>query len=231
MPDAMEAHMVEHNEIKALNMRPPETRQPGEISTSGVVSVSTPAAIHKTVILTTRRLTLRPPHERDLDALVRLANNPRVAKNLGAMPHPYSKKDALLWINMLSKPAERQRSFAITDRYGDDFLGGCGYRPFDEQDAAVSIGYWLGEPHWGQGLAAEAAQAVIDHAFDFEPINTVWVSVRAVNHQSKRVIEKCGFQFAHSGMANSLAVHGRVAIDYYSMTRSTWESLHAWGER
>lgn len=45
------------------------------------------------------------------------------------------------------------------------------------------------------------------------------------------MIEKCGFQFTYTGMANALAVHGVVAIDYYSMTRRTWDSLHAWGER
>jgi len=45
------------------------------------------------------------------------------------------------------------------------------------------------------------------------------------------VLEKCGFQFTHSGMAMSLAVNGMVAIDHYRLNKSTWESLHSWGER
>lgn len=231
--------MVEESEYRNVGY-PAERRQPGEISMSGVASTvtdfpATPTTDHpkmdNEVVLSTKRLTLRAPHGRDMDMLVTLANNPKVATNLGTMPHPYSAEDGRHWIEVLSRPVPRKMTFAITDRYTDVFLGGCGYRPCTNDEGQVDIGYWLGEPHWGQGLAAEAAQALIDHAFKFENVTAVWVSARATNHQSKRVIEKCGFQFAYHGMASSLAVTGMVAIDHYSMNRSTWESLHSWGER
>ena len=106
-----------------------------------------------------------------------LANNPRVAQNLGTMPHPYTVKDATHWISDLAKPRIRKQTFAITDRYSDEFLGGCGYRPCEKHENQVVIGYWLGEDHWGQGLAAEAAQALLDHAFEAENITSVWVTV------------------------------------------------------
>ena len=128
-------------------------------------------------------------------------------------------------------PAEMKRAYAITDRYSDAFFGGCGFRPDPLANDRVFIGYWLAEPHWGQGLAAEAAQAIIDHAFETNDIGSVWAHVRTSNHQSKRVLQKCGFQFVRSGMAQSLSVNGMVAIDHYSISRRTWDSLHAWGER
>lgn len=224
--------MVEYDKIRNPGVLQPEIRKPGEISTGGTVpAVAVPARCNETVALTTKRLTLRAPAARDLEALVALANNPRVAQNLSAMPHPYSAEDAQYWIETLSKPAVRQRTFAIIGRYTDAFFGGCGYRPMEGHPDRVLIGYWLGEPYWGQGLAAEAAQTLIDHAFDHEDIGSVWVSARTTNNQSRRVIEKCGFQYAHNGMARSLAVTGMVAIDYYSISRKTWESLHAWGEQ
>ena len=216
---------------------PPELRQPGEISSGGVVdTASAPIDTDKAVksepvVLSTKRLTLRAPLKRDYDDIVFHANNPKVAENLSQMPHPYTMRDAAHWTDVLAKPAVRQQTFAITDRYLDKFLGGCGYRP-DQQDVnRVVIGYWLGEPFWGEGLAAEATQAIIDHAFDNEEISAVVASVRPSNHQSKRVLEKCGFQFMHSGMTHSLAVAGMVATDCYLLNKSTWASLHAWGER
>lgn len=223
--------MVDCNEYQGIPF-PPELKQPGEISLGGAtLSASAPAMIEKAVVLSTKRLTLRAPVERDRDELVRLANNIEVAKNLVGMPHPYTMDDGRHWISVLSKPAMFKRTFAITDRYTDTFLGGCDYRPVDGNPSHVSIGYWLGQSYWGNGLAAEAAQAVIDHTFSMEDISSVWISVRANNHQSRRVAEKCGFQFVRTGMANSFTISGAVAIDFYSMARSTWESLHAWGTR
>lgn len=183
------------------------------------------------VVLITRRLTLRAPAARDLPSLVRLANNPAVARNLGRMPHPYTADNALHWITEASRAGPKLRTLAITGRYDDSFLGGCGYRPVEGNPDHVTLGYWLGEPHWGQGIAAEAAQAVIDLAFEIEDISCIEVSVRSSNHQSKRVIEKCGFQFTRHGMAKLAALSGTVSVDCYMMARRTWESLHAWGMR
>ncbi|MEM8796805.1 MAG: GNAT family N-acetyltransferase [Pseudomonadota bacterium] len=183
------------------------------------------------MVLSTKRLTLRAPHRRDLDDLVALANDVAVSNNLGTMPYPYRREDGLHFIDHLSVPGPQRRMFAITDRYSDRFMGGCGYRPIEEHPDRLGIGYWLGKAYWGQGLAAEAAQALIDHAFTSEDIGEIWATVRIANHQSKRVIEKCGFQFVHNGMSRSLALGGMVPIDYYCMSRKTWESLHAWGER
>lgn len=228
--------MVEIHEYEEQGL-PPELRQPGEISSGGVVdTASTPADKNKVVmsepvVLSTKRLTLRAPHKRDYEDIVWLANNPNVARNLGQMPHPYGLPDAAHWAEVLAQPAQRKQTFAITDRFEDKFLGGCGYRPDESDLRRVVLGYWLGEPFWGNGLAAEASHALIDHAFEHEDIDAIFAQARTSNHQSKRVLEKCGFQFMHSAMAQSLAVSGMVAIDCYLLSRRTWESLHAWGER
>lgn len=223
--------MVDENELSEGD----ESELNEGISRGGAAAMSTTRKDARLddapVVLITRRLTLRAPAERDSPALVRLANNPRIARNLGKMPHPYTVENAEYWINRASKAGPKLRTFAITGRYDDGFLGGCGYRPVEGNPDHVTLGYWLGEPYWGQGIAAEAAQAVIDLAFEIEDISCIEVSVRASNHQSKRVVEKCGFQFTRHGMAKLAAVPGMVSVDYYMMARRTWESLHAWGMR
>jgi len=128
--------MVEIHEYDEQGL-PPELRQPGEISQGGGVNTASAPTDHnkavKTapIVLSTKRLTLRAPHKRDYDAIVKYANNPNVAKNLGQMPHPYTHEDAAHWAEMLAKPSTRRQTFAVTDRFEDNFLGGCGYRPCD----------------------------------------------------------------------------------------------------
>ena len=53
------------------------------------------------------------------------------------------------------------------------------------------------------------------------------VSCRVINPASRRVIHKCGFQYAGQGMIHSLAA-GQVAVERYSLDRKTWVSLRSW---
>ncbi len=57
---------------------------------------------------------------------------------------------------------------------------------------AVEIGWRLGQEHWGQGLATEAARAVVDHARDEVGLKRL-VSIHQVgNDASARVMIKIG---------------------------------------
>jgi RimJ/RimL family protein N-acetyltransferase len=50
-----------------------------------------------------------------------------------------------------------------------------------------------------------------------------------MNIPSRRVIQKCGFQFQATGMVQSLAVGGMVSVEWYRLDRKTWVSLRSWG--
>ncbi|MBN9332886.1 GNAT family N-acetyltransferase, partial [Devosia sp.] len=52
--------------------------------------------------------------------------------------------------------------------------------------------YWLGEPHWGQGIATEAGHAVVDAA---RAAGAVALRSRALlaNSGSRNVLKKLGF--------------------------------------
>ena len=58
-------------------------------------------------------------------------------------------------------------------------------------------------------------------------ISVLHVSARVINPASRRVIHKCGFQYAGQGMMNSI-VSGQVPIERYRLDRKTWESLRNW---
>ncbi|MGH2341428.1 GNAT family N-acetyltransferase [Segnochrobactraceae bacterium EtOH-i3] len=180
--------------------------------------------------LTTRRLVLRRPHPAHADAVTVLADNRRVAINLASLPHPYRRADALAWIEAAREQDPRAASFVICRRNPagpEDIIGACGFGLLPEKDD-IEVGYWIGEPFWGQGFATEAAQAVIDHAFACHGLAEIWASCRVTNSGSRRVIEKCGFQARGMGMCRSRAVGGMVPVERFRLDRGAWTALNAW---
>lgn len=174
-------------------------------------------------ILVTERLVMRPPHEDDLPELVALAGNRRVADMLARMPHPYGEAEGKAFLEM-ARQTRPGIIYALTLSETGAFIGCAG---LNDTDRGLEIGYWIGEPYWRRGHATEAAHALVDLAFRATDINVLHASCRVVNPASKRVIQKCGFQYAGQGMLNSLSA-GKVAVDRYRLDRKTWVSLRTW---
>ena len=60
---------------------------------------------------------------------------------------------------------------------------------------ALSIGYELAKPYWGNGYMPEALRAMIQCAFERKNLDVLAIGHFAGNDRSRRVIEKCGFQY------------------------------------
>lgn len=177
------------------------------------------------LVLVTERLVLRPPHEDDVPDLARLANNRRIAEMLARMPYPYGEAEARAFVAMARQNGRPGATYAVTQAETGAFLGCAG---LNATDRGLEMGYWIGEPHWKQGYATEAAHALVDLAFRVTAIAALHVSCRVINPASRRVIHKCGFQYAGQGMLNSI-VAGQVPVERYSLDRRTWISLRSWG--
>lgn len=173
--------------------------------------------------LTTQRLVLRRPQHADVPALVQLADNLHVAQMLARMPHPYGEAEARAFLAM-AKNSRTGAVYALTLAGSGAFIGCAG---LNATDRGLELGYWIGEPFWKQGFATEAAHALVDLAFDATATNVLHASCRVINPASRRVIHKCGFQYAGQGMLNSL-VAGQVPIERYRLDRKTWMSLRNW---
>jgi RimJ/RimL family protein N-acetyltransferase len=94
---------------------------------------------------------------------------------------------------------------------------------------AREIAAWIGEAHWGRGYATEAVQALIDHVFGDGRTEFVWCATRASSARSRRVVEKCGFQYRGTGMVRAASRSGAVPVERFVLERRNWESLKAWG--
>src|SRR5262249_54630768 len=108
---------------------------------------------------------IRPWRAADLDALVRHADNPRIAANLrDAFPHPYTRAAGEGWL-ALAATMQPVSSFAI--EVGGEAAGGIGvHLRGDVERVSAEVGYWLGEAHWGKGIVTDALRAFSARAFD-----------------------------------------------------------------
>lgn len=174
-------------------------------------------------VLETERLVMRAPQRGDIKTIVHLVNDRRVAENTARVPYPYGAGDAERFIAAINRQ-DGEATFAITR--GGDLIGVCGVEP---REHAPEIGYWLGAPHWGRGYATEAVRAVIDHAFGALGHNALQAGARISNPASRRVLEKCGFQWTGVGLYRIRAINSSAPLDRFRLDRGLWASLKAWG--
>jgi RimJ/RimL family protein N-acetyltransferase len=176
-------------------------------------------------VLETQRLVLRAPQLVDGKAIAALANDRRIAENTARIPHPYRASDAEAWIVGVNADMEGE-TYLITLANGT-VIGGCG---FDMREGpAAEIGYWLGAKYWGKGYATEAVRALIDHAFTNLEHQALQSSVRVTNPNSRRVLEKCGFQWTGVGLCRIRALGSSVPVDRFRLERGIWTALKSWG--
>jgi RimJ/RimL family protein N-acetyltransferase len=174
-------------------------------------------------VLATERLTLRAPRHEDAKAIAVLANDRRIAENTARIPHPYGVDDAEQFIATVNK---REGEVCFVMLLAGTLIGACG---IDLRDEGVELGYWLGAGYWGRGFMTEAARAVIDYAFGDLAHETLHAGARVSNPASRRVLEKCAFQWTGVRLTRIRAIHSAAPVDRFRLDRGLWLSLKAWG--
>lgn len=173
----------------------------------------------------TERLVLRAPCRRDARAITRLINDRRIAENTARIPHPYGLADAHAFLAQSNRdPAQPSLLITLAD---GTIVGGCGIHVLDGRDPEP--GYWIGVPYWGRGYATEAARAMVDHAFTELGHERLSCRARVTNPASRRVLEKCGFQWTGVSLIRIHALKSSTPVDCFRLDRALWASLKSWG--
>jgi RimJ/RimL family protein N-acetyltransferase len=175
-------------------------------------------------VLETKRLALRAPCLEDAKTVAMLANDRRIAENTARIPHPYKVADAEAFIGGANK-SDSEAVFLVT-LPDETVIGACGIVP---TEPAPELGYWLGVPYWGQGYATEALHAVIDYAFTDLGHAALQAGARVTNPASRRVLEKCGFQWTGVGLYRIASIKSSAPIDRFRLERGIWSALKGWG--
>src|SRR3546814_19224113 len=108
--------------------------------------------------------------------------------------HPYPKGAAATWIagHASARAQGSEHSFAITRQGEDQPSGAISLR--HSEPGNLELGYWLAPTHWRQGLATEAAQAMVVYGFETLGAEALTSGHFADNPASGRVLEKAGFR-------------------------------------
>ena len=146
------------------------------------------------VVLTTKRLVLRPWRYDDLIDFYEYAKVDGVGQMAGWLPHESIDQTK----EILDHFIQEKKTFAI--EYHGKVIGSLGIETYDETkypdfkyQKAREIGYVLSKAYWGQGLMPEAVKRVIQYLFEQVHLDLIFCGHFVSNRQSARVQQKCGF--------------------------------------
>jgi RimJ/RimL family protein N-acetyltransferase len=139
--------------------------------------------------LETERLILRRPEMGDIPAIIAIAGDIEVSRRLARVPHPYGEADAQFF---LSEIVPNEWTWGITLRPSGTVIGMVGLSPQAEPNTA-ELGYYVDHRHWGQGIATEAARAVLDYGLTVLKLSRITSGHFLSNPASGRVLTKLGF--------------------------------------
>lgn len=150
------------------------------------------------------RFTIRPFRDTDIFTLARHANNKNVWRFMkDAFPHPYTPVDAERWIAR-ANAATPVTHYAI--EVDGEAAGAIGFYLMEGERA--EMGYWLGEPFWGRGIATDAVREVVSHIFKNRLARIIYARVFEFNPASAKALFKAGFSVAgwQAGVKNGADV-------------------------
>jgi RimJ/RimL family protein N-acetyltransferase len=151
--------------------------------------------------LETKNLILRNWQESDAESLYKYAQNPNIGPITGWQPHTSIENSREIIKNVLSA----DETYAVVLKQTGEAVGSIGLMTSKSEinttemaENECEIGYWIGEPFWGQGFIPEAVCELLRHAFEDLGFTTVWCGYFDGNEKSKRVQEKCRFVYHHT---------------------------------
>ena len=165
------------------------------------------------------KISLRKLRPEDAHVLASLGNNEKVSGNLRDMfPSPYRLEHAVQFINA-SETGEFGHTWAIC--YNDEPIGVISIIP--QQDIyrhCAEIGYWIGEPYWGKGIATQAIALACECAFNEFNIVRIFAGVFANNEASQKALLKNKFKL-ESVREKGVIKNGQYIDEYFFVLLKT----------
>lgn len=170
--------------------------------------------------LETKRLRLRSPSWDDFPHILKLGSNPNVMRfinNSQTQSPAEAKKD----LERRIRQTNRHTGYWVTEHKDQDtFVGWMALKQLD-RTRDYEIGYRFMEEFWGQGLATEAGEAVLEYAFQTLNLAHVVAVAQEHNFASTRVMEKLGLEKEREGIFyNTECVYYKITRDKYWTTKT-----------
>lgn len=184
----------------------------------------------KDIYIETENLIIRPYSIEDLEDLHNVYSDEAVMAFIpeGVMSYEWVK-DLIKWMNEYcyeNNTPDHIIKFGVSvvHKESEKVIGWCGLGALDCKPEDVEIFYGLSSEYWGQGLATEAAKAMLNYGFEVIGLNRIIAIVNPNNIASKKVIEKIGMRFKSVLKVDDPNYNGYDGELYYSMTKDEWAS-------
>ncbi len=134
------------------------------------------------------------------------------------IPHPFSEELAAQWIASHGPARVCGEENAFCLEKGGTVIGAVGY--MNAGDDVYEIGYWVGEPWWGQGYATETVRRLIRFFLEELGAHRLTSGHFLDNPASGRVLEKCGFAYTGEEEQWCEARRGQVTCRRLALARN-----------
>ena len=152
-------------------------------------------------ILESERLVFRRLKMSDLDSLYALYSDPEVRRYFpeGTLTREETRAE-IEWF-LLGHPEDPSLGlWATIHKETDHFIGRCGLLPWTiDGRPEIEVAYLLAKEYWGQGLATEAARAILDYGFERLRLSRLICLIDEDNLASIKVAMKIGMTFESEG--------------------------------
>lgn len=178
-----------------------------------------------TQILETPRMILRTFANTDAEALYQLNGDAEVMRYLNggiAMALEEVRDEILPRFIAYGRKHPGLGLFAAISKETSSFVGWFQLRIYEDDPHVLELGYRILRRHWGEGLATEGSQSVIEMAFRDCGAQTIVAGTMKANTGSVRVMEKIGLHFDKEFIADDFPGEDKAAV-LYSLTRTEYE--------
>jgi RimJ/RimL family protein N-acetyltransferase len=172
----------------------------------------------------TARLTLRDFRPDDFDAFYQTSRDLEYQQF-------YSEGETtqafwnMIFENIITSTAADPRlkyQLAICLKTGK-LIGTCGVRIEDQENYQASFGFALARPYWGQGLAFEASQRIMDFSFSTLPIHRIYAHIISENKRARSLIERLGMSLEGELRENRFFRSRWWNTFIYAILKDEWE--------
>jgi len=125
---------------------------------------------------------------------------------------------------LAGRDEDRLLCWAITGHDDDRLIGGVTLYAIDRAQGRADIGYALRPAHWGHGIAREALQLVLTHAFDGLQLRRVEADIDPRNTASCALAQRLGFQREGLLRERWLVADELCDSALYGLLASDWRS-------
>lgn len=147
-------------------------------------------------MLKSKRLILKRFNVRYALELFSLAKNINISYPCGFLPHRNVEDSKNIIVNVLQKPG----IYAIFLKEKNVLVGCINLKFKDSSNLAVKnseaeLGFWIGEPFWGNGFSKEACVLILEYGFLELNLKKIWASSMVSNLKSFSLQKKLGFEY------------------------------------